>query len=1101
MTQARYLGLRLFLEGIEVDVIQATVRGGIQQPGSAQISIPATDNAHAILPRTLVHLFYIESSYHLDETSNNVTGTDLRKNLDLANSKNWRLLFTGEVRGYKFTKVGGVRQISLTCQDATAYWQQAQIYWGTGKTSLNSFKQTVFNGATQLHRGKQKVDSTGDLIRLLRARPSTNPTLPGLLGGIVALLESTTGVYDAASKRRFRGVNDFMSQAELRLHLTRMIGAASKDDTSSVFLRSSGFRKYLRRVSRSVKSTASFMDLVGLLLSKIYHQWSSVPAPPFIDSNATVTTRIHKSTGVKYVGNTKVVQLYRDVLATQKVVTARYNAANKSKRTARLMVVQAGDADPLLKVNTRGQARLDHVGHGAFNSNIKSARLSSRTARDIRSVGIDLRKEVDAKKSSPSQKAGQRRRVEKISVGCDYAVKAVRLLTIIMRQESAGHLGHTRANFILLRGYLNKAAQALSKGVGTPYKTVTKEIPVQSRLNAFLFSPDLYMVPPPKCNVLFPEHVQSITFGQDYLSEITRLWLHGRTAYGRDKKDMYFSPNTSILGGPKSADATAAVKKGVSFIMEHELYTGIIPSIEGLGDNGVFKKINKRAIRADKKRHKGVDGSDVAGQALHSPQEHLQRAANYLFFAKRFATRSMSVTCRYSPQIVAGLPVIVLDPVKGESRFAFGSKNVDSLIDNPPEGTHYIGAVHSVTHVLTSGGGAQTVLDLVKVRRHNEGIDLFGGTSGKVGETTVIKTKLVARRKKVPTNVSADRGAYSAYDGKTVGTKNMAATEPEGFTAKYNPKYNSLRDTVRGELDEIDGFVRDPKKKYLVKVRRDFPEANVRIGQMQTAVSGNGANDPPTFGKYRVFSTAGNLTSEERKYSEQHNVYVDIYEVSSSKRKRQVTFAFEDTATPPWFSTIYQAQNIGSDYYSEMLGCLSVLDTSLFTGADLKTNEDGEVVSAVIEFDTNDGTSSKEVTIPADIATPPITVEQACNNLAETWLGLKEMGADIDLFVDTYTNRKFATLYTMLGNQNGYLLANDKYRTSTPLPDLIGFHGNAFGYITQLQDVNGARLDYEPLYKLNGKGKVRNVDTRVDPRAGRYEKVEDYVDDLRTRGT
>ena len=58
-TNARYLGLRLFLEGVEVEVIKAEVVAGISRPATATISIPATDEAHRLLPRTLVHIFFM----------------------------------------------------------------------------------------------------------------------------------------------------------------------------------------------------------------------------------------------------------------------------------------------------------------------------------------------------------------------------------------------------------------------------------------------------------------------------------------------------------------------------------------------------------------------------------------------------------------------------------------------------------------------------------------------------------------------------------------------------------------------------------------------------------------------------------------------------------------------------------------------------------------------------------------------------------------------------------------------------------------------------------------------------------------------------------
>ena len=61
--QGRILGLKLFLEGQEVPIISANVSGGLNRAAMAKITIPPSDWVHKFKPRTLVHLFYIDSSY------------------------------------------------------------------------------------------------------------------------------------------------------------------------------------------------------------------------------------------------------------------------------------------------------------------------------------------------------------------------------------------------------------------------------------------------------------------------------------------------------------------------------------------------------------------------------------------------------------------------------------------------------------------------------------------------------------------------------------------------------------------------------------------------------------------------------------------------------------------------------------------------------------------------------------------------------------------------------------------------------------------------------------------------------------------------------
>ena len=63
MTQASpgfLLHLRLFLEGIEIPVISAGVTATIGSGATATIDIVPDDTLDQILPRTTVHLFYLD---------------------------------------------------------------------------------------------------------------------------------------------------------------------------------------------------------------------------------------------------------------------------------------------------------------------------------------------------------------------------------------------------------------------------------------------------------------------------------------------------------------------------------------------------------------------------------------------------------------------------------------------------------------------------------------------------------------------------------------------------------------------------------------------------------------------------------------------------------------------------------------------------------------------------------------------------------------------------------------------------------------------------------------------------------------------------------
>ena len=96
----------------------------------------------------------------------------------------WRLLFMGEVGQISMVKRPGARYVNLECTDFSSYWFSTKLYWGSKKTSDSTYKRLMFLGATHLHRGKELVDSSNDLVKLLSGKPSTLPGVSGLLGGM-----------------------------------------------------------------------------------------------------------------------------------------------------------------------------------------------------------------------------------------------------------------------------------------------------------------------------------------------------------------------------------------------------------------------------------------------------------------------------------------------------------------------------------------------------------------------------------------------------------------------------------------------------------------------------------------------------------------------------------------------------------------------------------------------------------------------------------------------------------------------------------------------------------------------------------------------------
>lgn len=1098
--QGRVVSPRVFLEGIEIDVASVRVGGGVGQPATATLEIPAADAVHRLLPRTLVHVFYCESSHILEDPTNRAS-PEAKQSGDPSVRKNWRLLFAGEMTQYHYTNAGGSRQAVLVCQDFSSYWDAAKLYWGSNNTALYSYKTAIAAGATQAYSGKKQVNSSNALLNLLLARPATNPRLTGLLGGVVALLEAATGVFHPDAKKQFRGVNDFMSQAELRLHLTHMIAAAPDDTTSAKFLSTSQFRQYIQRVASSTGSQASFSDLLNLMLGRIYYSWASVLAPPYFPQNSKTRLSTKQLVAKKA---SKIVDA--DLRGDHDKLKQLYDAAQARYEVARRRYGHAGDpktvdphGDPLrYKSYTDGQsakAEVDESGHVDFAVKpIVQAFITTYNATYWRGRAATIRSKLTTTDA-------RERFDERIGTGYDWAAQAADLIenpsakTGIAHyySNSRGFADHTTHNFQKLRSLLEKASDAWGGGLGGGMREVDADLPVGNRLNCHLLVPDLYMVPPPTCNVLFPDHYHSLQFSRQWMSEMTRLLLHTKTASGRDVKNIYFAPTTDILlDGPAGKTAMEAVKQGLSFLMPHEMYTGPIVGIEGIGDSTIFRKIDKEVAAKQKKADPQAPLEQVKGEALYSPQEHLQRAANYLFFSKRFEGRSMVVQARFCPQVVVGLPMLVLDPaMTGATGFGTGKSQI-------PKGTHFLGLVVSVQHSINAQGEASSVIQLSKCREHREGIDLFQ-KEGDESDFALQDKKIV----RAPG--SKKRVGFQQFSLNT--PEDLAFRRSDG-SWRADPSRPVMLET--GTVDVHNPG--SPVKGFRTTYQTYMPKANDEL--LATGASTAASADTTGPGKAAVAGlrtvTGGNTldssgqlvgnTADKSALIRTRDVHqpVEIYETVPRKpQTKSIRFNFEETATPPWFSDIYLPYNIGKKFYRPMLGCGSVLDESPLIGSTSTLRSIDETAPiARMRLLQPDG-SYQDVEIPAGLTIGSMSVQEAAGKLAEAWKGLTEKGADMSLFVDAYCTRSYATLTDIMGNQNKGLTFRLKHllRDTEDAVAVEGFHGNAYGLYRDLKDYAGVPLHAEPLVDSVSPD-TRTVAGSVDPRAGRCLRVREYVDEL-----
>lgn len=272
MAVGKPLHLRLFLEGEEVPVISAHVAVSINAPASASIQVIPLDEATYLKPRTMVHLFYLDSW---------VGGSE------------YKILFSGELLGFSYQQTPQSRGLVLQCVDFSSYWDAARVgalEYGDSNSALTD--KSAFYGANASLIDNLVSHDAEQLVNLLKETPQTPglETVSGLAGGIVRILEAVSGIPGVA-----KGINDFFTVAELRCKLLEQITAEENDDTAYNLLNAGVFDQWLRQGIQNGGVQITFRDLIKLLFQYIYYEMVPNPTAKFVDEDPTKNSaqRLH----------------------------------------------------------------------------------------------------------------------------------------------------------------------------------------------------------------------------------------------------------------------------------------------------------------------------------------------------------------------------------------------------------------------------------------------------------------------------------------------------------------------------------------------------------------------------------------------------------------------------------------------------------------------------------------------------------------------------------------------------------------------------------------------------------------------------------------
>lgn len=1146
---AQRLGLRLFLEGLEVPCVSAQVQISINSPATAAIQIVPSDRISELKARTMVHLFFWDFTKDTDPLplspdpervaeSYGVTVDEanqiIAENPDVfaTESQNelrgYKLLFSGEVIGIVNLKTPAGRQAVLQCSDFSTYWDTTYQFFVSYSPNGNFLgtSAAIWAGSDSMF-DDLTAGHVSVMNEYLRSKPQT-PGLTGvkgLMGGIISLLEAMGGV-----PNHTHGINDFFTIAELKNHILQQIVAEQNDDTAQRLFDDKAFMDWLTRGMSSLGELATFRDMMKMLFQYVYYEVVPNPAAMYVRASKgeTKTKRITSTTKIDIPIDLRQ-KITDNLLGTERWSVALFT--DKPFDEDKYAKTYKDNFKKIINAPTMPKSygtKLSQV--LAWLDKIKS------TETDVRLIGPVL---------SPSKTFSDNRIAwRKVTEIC-YDV----LGSDIRFASSSNRITQTKA-------------------------------PEIDRLQTQIFRPDCFFAAAPRCNVLFPDQYTQFQYSKNFLQETTRLRLSVDWLFGENSGDLlaeyHFAPSTSDI----QKIAKQQGNSGIRALLPWEIYSGILPKFESIHEMNY--------VAGQGERRRGIKGN-IIGAATN----YAQRTANFNYFKYRFASRTCEVSAKFNPFLVCGFPGVIIDrpfivdPDQADqvrqqiSILDAGQKSEDigSFVRNAVRvlkaPTQYLGMIAALSHSVQQDGAATSIV-LTHARTHritdDDFLNIFSSEISKDVQKSIVSTPLETTdlirkgdyrnlkfvidatpqdldrqlqtsddiESEIITDANSDGSDTVNIEQRPTGVPGLGSSVSQ-FGSLLTPISTEKPIKLKVESSQIAGTettipVRGKVKKSRLQGTRQIilvpdPGGQLRVGALgpkggkivqiqcvtdaalgiinkSTAKKLNGRSITLTSDIVDEFDRdpkTGKLTLKSNTLNTSQITYVwksiIIHEEVSTVKQVEKLLPVEEGIRPPWFSPLYSNWFIGDEIYTPFLGCGSVVDQSLFVtdqgSAAFGTGSSQQ--REVLDKLKAAGNDRKQVLqILQDAKAKKITdvpdVESSVDVLAYIYGEVRRLNLDVHRFVNDYTKRPIATMEEILGSEDlEYRVDGDKLVLVSGTP---GFHSTA------IADVGGnlRGLVDNPDLALsrlkNGAGKKSPISRSLDPRPGRRAKVVEYLQDI-----
>jgi hypothetical protein len=891
----------------------------------------------------------------------------------------YKLLFGGEIVGFVWNKNQANRALVLQCMDWSNYWDYAYQYSNTG--IFGPGRKAMFSGgATNLFT--DFLEGKGSVITRIVASGRCNsfPKLKGLAAGIIRLMEAIGGTYypnpGAASQKRLAGQNLFFSTAELRLHITHMVAAIENDKTSQTLLRRHGWHRLFSRQLGGLGGQVSIRKAINALQGIIFHETYGQPCPyyrPGLDNTVSGQKRMRLVDSPQF---SNVATIAEQVRSSVEAIS---------------VLLQSVTSEQIASVG----------GSSTFRASI-SQRLGAQ-----RKLLNRLQATVTTQRAPSSAKSLISHSTRKITTA------STRFRRWRLSAPEAVRTGVTKQ--------LDEVVSDLSRLSRLTINLTPRGMQQPARLNQHILRPDIWFGAPPRCNVLFPEDYDSISYQRMFMQEPTRLLLKTNDEFfGEDFlfDKLYFAPQTSSV--KKNKAQMRSMMNGD--LLDHELFTGILPVFEKSGEFNVF-------------------ASKSGTQKQMNKVGFAQRSANFLYFKYRFNARRMRVSGRFNPFIACGFPGLIIDkPVDGPTAALHNElrakQNLPRSEISQTLGTNFLGNFTEVSHSISqSESHGRTEISCSYPRQVEESVEFLGAAE-------VVQT---VRRKVGETMRSTDVAAINAPKILSFGPNGGRIKNVTDVTASYNS--GSVENRVA--LYQAKG--RKGGRVQRVDVPVGVPTSGHALGSEDVTELTGGPTRSVVFRAYRVEEEVPRF------------------------RREAADIPAEVLMTPGWYdNTVWNTANIGKAY-QELFGTGSITDpqtvndnlggSSVPSESSVEATERSEEASS-IEDPRNDALAYLSLDEGSSI-------QDAVDFLTLTYSFIRQNGYNVDEFKRAYAWRPIATMVDIFGTTNLEFSSDGQ----DVISGIEGFHSRAFGPYDDLFGLVSPEIE-NILGIKRGSASAQKADTR-----------------------